>query len=525
MRFFVSGVLVASLLMTGCLAYHAKPLQAPELETAYRTRTVDGAQLRSFVESGLGTAPSTWPPPALDLKTLTLIGYYYSADLDVARARLAVAEAGIRAAGARVNPSLGLQAGYNRNPESHVEYAASPSFTIETAGKRGYRILRAEREADAAVTGLVEAGWHLRSRIRAAFFNRLLATERLDLFRREQSIRAEIVQIFDRRLAVGEAARPELDVYRVDLITTEASVRAAIGESEQTQSTLANAVGLPLSALDRVHLTSTTFDAPVPGEGFQIAAVKRAGLLHRADLRRSLDDYAAADATLRLELASQYPDLVLTPGYTFEEGFVRYVLNAALEPLAVFHRNQGPIAVADAQRREAGERFEALQAQAIGEMERAIVQYRGAFEEWREANDRLIGVQRDREDAARRALEAGEGDRLSLATVRLQTVTAARARLDALTRVQTALGALEDAMQQPLEDALSIPDPTRVSPRKGAVSGEAPSSFDNAVGEYIFRCRIQRDGVQPRWPTQGRQARREQTLKDLGGRSDCPDHA
>jgi outer membrane protein TolC len=97
------------------------------------------------------------------------------------------------------------------------------------------------------------------------------------------------------------------------------------------------------------------------------------------------------------------------------------------------------------------------------------VRYRAALDEWRDANDRLVVVQRDREEAARRALAAGEGDRLSLATVRLQTATAAKARLDALTRVQTALGALEDAMQQPLEAALSVPDPMRVSPRKGAV--------------------------------------------------------
>jgi outer membrane protein TolC len=396
-----------------------------------------------------------------------LTGYYYSPDLEVARTQVAVAEAGIRAAGARINPSLGLQAGYNRNPESHFEYAVSPSFTIETAGKRGYRILRAEREADAARVGLVEAGWRLRSRIRSAFFTHLLAAERLNVLQTEQRVRAEIVQIFDRRLAVGEAARPELDVYRVDLITTDAAVRVAAGEVAQTRAVLANAIGLPGRALDDMRLTSTTFDAPAAGDALPVTAVERAGLLHRADVRRSLADYAAADAALRLELARQYPDVVLTPGYTFEEGFVRYVLNAAIEPLALFHRNQGPIAVAEAQRHEAGERFEALQAQAIGEMERAVVQYRAAFEEWREANDRLVGVQRDREEAARRALEAGEGDRLRLATVRLQTATAARARLDALTHVQTALGALEDAMQQPLEDALAVPDPSRVSPRKG----------------------------------------------------------
>ena len=89
MRPFVLGVVLASPLMVGCAAYHPRPLQAPELEIAYRTRTLENAELRSFIETGLGTALATWPPRALDLKTLTFIAYYYSADLDVARAQVA----------------------------------------------------------------------------------------------------------------------------------------------------------------------------------------------------------------------------------------------------------------------------------------------------------------------------------------------------------------------------------------------------------------------------------------------------
>jgi len=466
MRSVLLGVLLASPLITGCATYQSRPLQAPALETAYRARSFDNATLRSVVETGVGTLLPIWPPRALDLRTLTLIGYFYSADLDVARAQLGVAEAGVRAAGARVNPDLAVNVGYNRNPESHVEYGLVPAFTFETAGKRGYRILRAEHQAEAARIGLSAAGWTLRSRIRAAFVNHVLATQRLDVLRIEQGVRGEIVEIFDRRLAVGEAARPELDVYRVDLITTDAAVRAATGEVAQTRAVLANAVGVPLAALQDLPVEARVLESPPVEEDLPIRALQRAGVLHRADLQRSLADYAVVDAALRLELARQYPDVVLSPGYTFEEGFARYVLGAALQPVALFHRNQGPIAVAEAQRLEAAARFEALQGQAIGDMERALVQYGAARDEWRDANDRLIGVQHDREDAARRALAAGEGDRLSLASVRLQTVTAARARLDALTRVQSALGALEDAMQQPLEAALNMPDPTRLSPRK-----------------------------------------------------------
>jgi cobalt-zinc-cadmium efflux system outer membrane protein len=453
-----------------CTTYHARPLAPPQIEAAYHARTLDDAPLRSFVEANAGPDRPAWPPKVLDLRTLTLIGYYYSPDLEIARAQVAVAEANVRAAGARVNPDLVLDAGYNRNPESHLEYGIVPSFTIETGGKRGYRILQAERQADAAPIGLVEARWLDRSPIRAAIVNHVLATERLDVLRNEQSVRREMVEMFDRRLAVGEASRPELDVHRVDLISTDAAVQAASGEVAQTRAAVANAVGIPLAALQDVPVASSALDAPPAEEILPIRTLQRAGVLHRADLQRSLAEYAASDAALRLELARQYPDVVLSPGYIFEEGFARYVLSAALQPVGLFHRNQGAIAVAEARRLEAGSRFEALQSRAIGDMERALVQYRAALAEWRDANDRLVVVQRDREDAARRALEAGDGDRLSLATVRLQTATAARARLDAFSRAQIALGALEDAMQQPLEAALTVADPTRVSPRKGVES-------------------------------------------------------
>src|SRR5439155_15542826 len=133
---------------------------------------------------------------------------------------------------------------------------------IETAGKRGLRILQAEKLGEAARVGLAEAGWLLRSRIRSAFYDHLLAARRRDLLETEQSIRSEIVEIFDRRLAVGEAARPELDVYRVDLITTDAAVLVVAGEVAQMRAVLANAVGVPLAALQDMPIEPSALEAP-----------------------------------------------------------------------------------------------------------------------------------------------------------------------------------------------------------------------------------------------------------------------
>ncbi len=127
--------------------------------------------------------------------------------------------------------------------------------------------------------------------------------------------------------------------------------------------------------------------------------------------------------------------------------------------LPLLNRNRGPIAQAEARRAEAEARFKGLQAQAIGEMKIALASYRGSLAELTDADERLMRIQQVREAAMRRAVAAGEEDRLALVGVQVEAAVAARARLDALRRVQNALGALEDAAQQPLPPGRPLPNP------------------------------------------------------------------
>ena len=46
--------------------------------------------------------------------------------------------------------------------------------------------------------------------------------------------------------------------------------------------------------------------------------MRRVALVNRIDLRRKLADYAAAEAAVKLEVARQYPDLTLVPGYFWD---------------------------------------------------------------------------------------------------------------------------------------------------------------------------------------------------------------
>lgn len=457
MRVFVGAVTAIAAILTGCVHYRARTFSPPALEESFRARFLDDAGLVEYLHAN-HAAGTNWPPSALDVRTLALVAYYFNPELTVARARLTTAEAAVRVAGVRPSPSLALEGGYNRNPESHPTYSILPSFTIETAGKRGLRILQAQEQMEAAHAAFLQTGWVVRSRIRSAVYNYLLAERRQKLLETGVAIRSEILDIFEKRLAVGEAPRPELDIYRVDLNTARSSLGAALSETAQARVAIANAAGLPAAALETILFQASELDSPPALDSLLIAAVRKAGILHRADVRRALAEYAAADAAVRLEVAKQYPDVQLTPSYQFQEGFGEYILNTALQPLALY-RSRPIIQQAEAEREQAASQFQFQQTQAIGEMERAVAQYQSAFKAWQDAGSRVLIIQRDREAAARRALEAGEGDRLGVATARLETITASRTELEALTRVVTALIALEDAMQQPLTAALQIGDP------------------------------------------------------------------
>lgn len=455
-RLATAAILVCALFETHCIRYTPRPIVPSALESQFRKRSLNDPGLREFVQKQSGKPSLSWPPSALDLEALTFVALYFKPELNVARAHVASMEAAVISARQRINPSLSGSGGYNKTPESIVTYDASPTFTIETAGKRGYRILEAEKLAEAARTAMQEEGWKVRSQVRAALANYYFATRRRAALQSENEIEAETVEIFEKRVALGDAARPELSAMRAQQAATLVSLRSSEGDVEQTFAALAASLGLPVAAVEGSHFNMAFLEAPPSSESLPLLRVQQAGLLHRADIRRMLTEYEAADARLRLELANQYPNIPLTPAYSFQEGFPAYTLGSVIDSLPVFHHHQGPIAEAEAARSETKARFVALQAQAIGETESALRQYRAAVQEWLEARDHLAKVQEQRQTAVLIAFKAGEADRFDLASARLFKIAADRAQIDALLRAQNALGALEDAVQAPLESGVNV---------------------------------------------------------------------
>lgn len=446
-------------LASGCIHYESKPLSPAQIVIDLESRTLEDAGLRAFIETNAPEATREWPRHAWDLPALTLVAFYFDPSLDVARANVGVAEAGAIMAAERTNPALSWSPEYSANSPVGVSpwtLGFNLDIPIETAGKRGYRIAQAVQLTEVAKLQVAEAGWATRSRVRAALSDHLLTLRENELLQTEITARSTVVHLMEQRLAVGEVSRPEVDAARTQLAQARVSLQAAEGRLRESRIAIATALGVPPSAVENTSFDWPGFETPPDEETLSTDAVQTAGLLNRLDVRRALAEYEATERALQLEIAKQYPDVHLQPGYLFDQGEHKFAFGLSLE-LPVFNRNQGRIAEAKARREKAAADFLALQAQVIGEIHKARARYQAALTELKEVETSLSELQDRTEKATQRAVELGEADRLALTGVQLQRLVVARARLDALRRAQTAIGGLEDAVQRPLAPAIAPP--------------------------------------------------------------------
>ena len=458
------AALAALLLLPACAAtrYAARPIDPARSARALEARSLDDVGLQAFMQAH---GRKSWPPQAWNPDLLTLAALYFHPDLDLARARRELAEAAIVTAGQRPNPVLSLTPAYNQDAAAGV----SPwilgfvlGLPIEAAGKRSLRVSEARHIADAARFRIAHAAWGVRSGVRTTLLDLYAVRERAALLQMQGRVETERAALLAQRVAEGESGRPDLVEAQLREQDVSLAMAQAEQQSAQARARLAQAVGIPLAALRDVALS---FELPGAAQSVRptpSSELAREALTNRSDVLAALSEYAAADSALRIEIARQFPDWTLGPGYQWDQGARKWSLGVALT-LPLFNRNQGPIAQAEARRDEAAARLNALQAKILGELDQAFAGYRAArdnLDQARAADDLRVARLR----AAQARYRAGYADRMALLDARLAAVTARKVSLDASFAFGKAVSALEDAIERPLAGA-PLPAVPEANPR------------------------------------------------------------
>ncbi|SAK94841.1 divalent cation resistant determinant protein C [Caballeronia arationis] len=451
-------LLLACVMLTGCAAYHPRPIAPTQLARHFEDRTLASAELHAYLARQSGHDIDSWPLPHWNREMLTLAAYYYSPALDIARAQWGTAKAGIDVAGAIPNPVLQLSFQYaTPNPGPGAPWIAGPALDIpiETAHKRGYRIDQASHLSEAARLALGNEAWKVRTQVRDALILLYAAQQRAAFLSRKAEARRQVVAMVTKRRTVGENSGPDVDAAVLASSQAQADLAAAHNAQQDARAQLATAIGVPVAALDVVQLDLDAFGTAPPAPPASDA--RREAVFHRADLLASLAEYAAAESALQLEVAKQYPDIHFGPGYTYDTGTNKIGFGLAGITLPVFDQNQGGIAQAEAKRKEAAARTAALQDTMFNDLDHALAHYQASLDAV-QLSVAHLATARKQLDSQFASFAAGTTDRLMFTQARADYQASEIAHLDAVVAAQQAAGTLEDAMQHAL--ALETVNPT-----------------------------------------------------------------
>src|SRR5581483_3696800 len=166
-----------------------------------------------------------------------------------------------------------------------------------------------------------------------------------EILTRQSAVQDQIVELLDRQLAAGAITPFELTQARIAAANVKLAADQARFQRAASSAALADALGLSPEAFNRVapaiEVTPATA-AAAPDD-----AARRLALLNRPDVLAALADYEASQASLQLEVSRQYPDLLLGPGYQYDQTDNKWTVGLALN-LPIFSHNRGPIAEAEA---------------------------------------------------------------------------------------------------------------------------------------------------------------------------------
>lgn len=446
--FFILAFIIT---MVGCMSFHPKPISPSQTTSAFEARTLDNPDLKKYLEETLQHKIDPWPPKQWNFTALTIAAFYYHPELDIARAQWEVTKAGVITAGARPNPSMSL-----------VPYEVNAlAVPIETAGKRGYRITQAQYLSEAARMNLVTVSWQVRNRLRTSLLNLYGAMKTKDIFSKQLEAQEEMVRLLKQRLVVGESSQFDLTQAHIALDNTRLSLYEVQKQIAERRVQLSDALGLTVCALDGIDISFDFLEHPISNLIYQ--DIRGQALLNRSDILESIAKYEASQAALQLEIAKQYPNFNIGPGLLWNGETIQWTLVFATS-LPIFNRNQGSIAEAEARRTEMAERFVSLQAQIIGEIDRALASCHATHQKLEIAGS-LLSNQKKQLQTMEKMLKIGGIDRMALLGTRLEVYLAEQSYLDALLKTQQSLGLLEIATQKPINHSELLPVIREVSPR------------------------------------------------------------
>jgi cobalt-zinc-cadmium efflux system outer membrane protein len=312
--------------------------------------------------------------PVMSFDQLAQAALAQNKSLQAAREELRQAEARLKQAGLRPNPSIEISRTTDVlfANEGETGFAAGFTQPFELGGKRQKRIDVAQVEVDLAKAEIAEAERRLIGQLKAAYLRAGETAARLNFLERSRVLNLQTAQVMTVRLASGDASQLESHLLQAENSRVETQRLSA--ESQWTQEMLEVRKLAGISWNEKV-----SFEPVTPPSGISSIAsdadLIESAFRSRPDLQAARLRQSLADAGVTLARAQVAPTILGSVRYLLEPDISRFATatqskafekDSVLEfgvsiPLPLWNKEQGNIGEAASKVSQAAAEREALE--------------------------------------------------------------------------------------------------------------------------------------------------------------------
>jgi cobalt-zinc-cadmium efflux system outer membrane protein len=431
-----------------------KPVTAPQPEPI-------GATAPLFGSLDLPVKPEDeGPPGGLTLEMAIDHLLKTSPDLQGKYLEIPMARADVLQASLRANPILYADAQlmpygqYSKlNLGGPPQYDVNVSVPLDVSHKRRARTLVAERAKTVLEAAYQDAVRQKLDDLYSAYVQVLQDRQTLrysrESVRRQVELEARTRQLFQSKVI----SRSEYGQVRIQLRTSQISVRDAEAAYLKSRIALANLLNLPRGTSASLELRGTILDKVPPPPSLD--ELLQTALANRPDVVSYRLGVKRADADVRLARANRFSDVyVLLQPYTFQDNQPFGLKSAygwavgVTVPLPVFNRNQGAIERAKINVDQSAIQLSMTERQVIADVETAYTEYDVTRREVAEIINDVLKIALENRDEARKLFRTGETSIISYINAELGFSAAVKQYLDTAVRHRRSMLALNTAVGQ-----------------------------------------------------------------------------
>lgn len=386
-----------------------------------------------------------------------------------------VARSGATIAGTTLNPRLSIDIPFGQAETKHTISLEQP---IELGGKRGARLAVAKVQIQQAQLQLDLLRSQIRSQVRQSYAELAIAQGAQQNTEQSLSINQQLVDIAKARLAAGDVAG--VDVVQAEFAFSQAQQKLEPATNRVRQATirlnslLGQAADTPIKLVDgeafRFSLTGNKQGLAVSQKLPDLTALKQLARSSRLDLLLAGQQIQLGAKQIRLAQSAQIPDINLAAAFVWDPGFstsstpspptTTAVILGLRVDLPLFNNNRGGVSQAQANRSVAVAQLSALEQQVDTEV---ITAYENAASAQRVVErDRTILLPQALQvlNLSRKSYQYGQTGLNDALLVQQSVQTVFDNFYADILTYQTALGTLEQAVNQPLSQINQTNAPT-----------------------------------------------------------------